>query len=493
METKYPDDYLKHAGKYEWEAYDYFGANMNDVQQKFPNTWQIAQEAYIKLAQQSKETYEWQQLKAQLQTLNAYPATSPKFKQEVADADALVLAKQNLTAAQAAVKVAVLHMKNLESQKKSYNKKHGITGAALGGKLTEKQVIAMSGEFAKLRLQQHKSGEIQLTQEQQETYKLLQKAAKAGNIAQVRDYMKQLGQDLNDPYSDARRELAPFHKTAKQANDYFFGTDVEYWKVSTDEEHAALWGYTAGSAYVTESLRAIPGHYYSNSWKHDVAEIDAHIRRMTEALDKCVQDRDCWVKRDAGDWDMQYVFNLTPAQYRDIVSTAQELHRITERLKDLDSYRDSSGNLSTHMQRDYDMLETEKQSYLSALTAHKGRMGFDASFMSCGSCAETRFTATGAKPVEYQIYCPSGSKWVYAESFSSCGTFGRRWNGTDKPNPTKYSENEVLLQRGNKLRLLEIRWDDKRNVLVVKMELLEQVTQDFDTKSTSSGVHCKFK
>ena len=493
VETKYPDDYLKHAGKYEWEAYDYFGANMNDVQQKFPNTWQIAQEAYIKLAQQSKETYEWQQLKAQLQTLNAYPATSPKFKQEVADADALVLAKQNLAAAQAAVKVAVLHMKNLESQKKSYNKKHGITGAALGGKLTEKQVIAMSGEFAKLRLQQHKSGEIQLTQEQQETYKLLQKAAKAGNIAQVRDYMKQLGQDLNDPYSDARRELAPFHKTAKQANDYFFGTDVEYWKVSTDEEHSALWGYTAGSAYVTESLRAIPGHYYSNSWKHDVAEIDAHIRRMTEALDKCVQDRDCWVKRDAGDWDMQYVFNFTPAQYRDIVSTAQELHRITERLKDLDSYRDSSGNLSTHMQRDYDMLETEKQSYLSALTAHKGRMGFDASFMSCGSCAETRFTATGAKPVEYQIYCPSGSKWVYAESFSSCGTFGRRWNGTDKPNPTKYSENEVLLQRGNKLRLLEIRWDDKRNVLVVKMELLEQVTQDFDTKSTSGGVYCKMK
>lgn len=492
VETQYPNNFLKHADKYDWEAYSFLGANMHGVQQKFPNTWQISQQAYIKLAQQSKESYEWQQLSTTLQVLKVYPSVSPKYKAEVAAAEAAVLAKSDLVAAQAAVKLAEKHMKDLESQKKSYNKKKGKT-VVLGGKLTDKQVVSMAGELAKLRLKQYHDGDLSLTGEQQETYKYLQAAAKAGNIADVRSYLSMLGEDLDDAFSAARRDLAPFHKTAKQANDYFFGTDVEYWKVSTDEEHAALWGYTAGSAYVTEPLRAIPGHYYSNLWKHDEKEIDAHIRRMTEALDKCVQTRDCWVKRDAGDWDMQYVFSLSPSEYRGIVSTAQQLHSITERRKDLDSYRDSSGKLSPYMQKDYDDLVKQENAIKGQLATYKGRMGYDASFMSCGSCAETRFTATGPKPVEYQIYCPSGSKWVYAESFSSCGTFGRYWNGTDKPNPNKNSENEVLLQRGNKLRLLEIRWDDKRSVLVVKMELVEQVQQDFETKVVSGTTYCKMK
>jgi hypothetical protein len=97
---------------------------------------------------------------------------------------------------------------------------------------------------------------------------------------------------------------------------------------------------------------------------------------------------DVWIKRDSDPWNIDYIFGI-----------------------ELDKYRRNP----------------------SALV---GKTGLEDSFQSCGSCKETRFTCTGPKKVIMNIYCPKGTNGAYAQPWSSCGTFGRSWNGIDKANPT---------------------------------------------------------
>lgn len=127
LESKWgKTNYGKLEDKYNWEAYEFLGKNMKGVQDKYPNTWHISQEAYIALAAKMHEMPLWQNLQAQLGVLKAYPTKSPKYQKEVQDAEALLLAKVDLAAAQSAVLLAEKHMKDLEAQKKYQNKKKGI-------------------------------------------------------------------------------------------------------------------------------------------------------------------------------------------------------------------------------------------------------------------------------------------------------------------------------------------------------------------------------
>jgi len=119
-----------------------------------------------------------------------------------------------------------------------------------------------------------------------------------------------------------------------------------------------------------------------------MAETDRHIRAMTSALNKQTLKDDVWIKRDSDPWNIDYIFGI-----------------------ELDKYRRNP----------------------SALV---GKTGLEDSFQSCGSCKETRFTCTGPKKVIMNIYCPKGTNGAYAQPWSSCGTFGRSWNGIDKANPT---------------------------------------------------------
>lgn len=245
----------------------------------------------------------------------------------------------------------------------------------------------------------------------------------------------------DDCFSQARKDAAAWHKTARKADDYFHDNAVEFWQKLTDEEKEALWGYTAGSGYITEPLRAIKGHYYY--YEYRMAETDRHIRAMTTALNKQTLKDDVWIKRDSDPWNIDYVFGI-----------------------DLDKFRSNP----------------------SALV---GKIGLEDSFQSCGSCKETRFTCTGPKKVIMNIYCPKGTNGAYAQPWSSCGTYGRHWNGKDKSNPTARAENEVLLQRGAKMRITKAEYTN--GMWYIDVDILGFDIRDFDLEKGAGGYFCKFK
>lgn len=80
IEIKFPDNLLKQSEKLKWEAYDFLGGNMKDVQLKYPKTWKISQEAYIKAADDKAKKHVWQGYEKKLEELKQFKTQSSIYK-----------------------------------------------------------------------------------------------------------------------------------------------------------------------------------------------------------------------------------------------------------------------------------------------------------------------------------------------------------------------------------------------------------------------------
>lgn len=400
-------------------------------------TWQVAQSAYAKQIARVQDAIDWKQIGDVLSEAKTFKTKSQPYLDLISQLEGAVAANDKSKA-----KLIVSDMQaKREALKKAADARERKKSIGKALKLDRTKISDTSA----IRV-----GEVMVNSPEvdwdADLLKELEDAVKAKDATKVRSTISKLGVDLDDSYSKYRRDAARWHHTASDADDYFHDNAVSFWKKVDDAEKAALDGYTGGSAYITEPLRAIKGHYYSAPWKHSDAQIDKHIRAMTRALDKQDLIDDVWIKRDDASWQVEYAFGIS----------------------DLSAFRSNP----------------------SALV---GRIGVDESFMSCGSCKETRFTATCRKDVIYNLYCPAGTKGAYAEPWSACGKYGKSWDGAKKANPGKYSENEVILQRGVKMRITKAEYDAAKDQWYIDVEVLEQMPKDFELVSTPSGTYCKFK
>lgn len=80
LEIKYSDNLLKQSEKLKWEAYDFLGGNMKDVQLKYPKTWKISQEAYIKAADDKAKKHVWQGYEKKLEEFKQFKTQSSIYK-----------------------------------------------------------------------------------------------------------------------------------------------------------------------------------------------------------------------------------------------------------------------------------------------------------------------------------------------------------------------------------------------------------------------------
>ena len=261
--------------------------------------------------------------------------------------------------------------------------------------------------------------------------------------AQAKKAKKNLGESdfQQEAFSDSRRNAAQWCQDAKEADNAYHDNAVEFWRVSSDEEKDAVFNYTRGSSYITEPLRAIPGNYYR--YDHRMQQTEQDTRRMTSGIAKMPIAHDIWIKRDTDAWNINYIFGI-----------------------DLEDYR--SNNM---------------------LPSLVGMVGLEDSFQSCGSCKATYF---GCKRVVLNLYCPAGVFAVYAQPFSGYGTFGRGWDGQTKdPHPSNNNENEIILQRGAKMRITKVEYDGRK--YYIDVEVIGFNIRDFDMVSTSDGYYCRFK
>lgn len=252
----------------------------------------------------------------------------------------------------------------------------------------------------------------------------------------------------DDTRTQERKDAAKWFLDDDSANDFCFDetNTREQWKVASAEEKKALYQYTAGSSYITESLRAIAGHYHFYTSRKDECAQD--VDAMTAIISRTYCTHDVWIKRDEGTWCSEYRWGIP----------------------DISAY----------------------ESDPSALV---GKIGVDESFMSCGSNKSAYF---GSKPVLLNIYCPTGTRMIYAEPFSAFGQKhdsgknapGKNWDGDSKP--LTMGENEIIVQRGTKMRITKAEYTNGK--WYIDCEILSQFTRPIDGYIVeSSGFYCKFK
>ncbi len=236
-------------------------------------------------------------------------------------------------------------------------------------------------------------------------------------------------------YSAERKQKAAFLMTGQQGFDYTYAHTnfCDSWKKATKGQKEASESYTRASGSITKLLRGINGYYEKDADFANKSESEAKL--LTELIQKTTCQTDVFIKRDERHAFCDYRWNINLEDYQ------------------------------THMQ---DLI---------------GKVGTDESFMSCGNNYRTVFGGTGIVDVELRIFCPKGTQMLPEEPQGHYSQYGMSWNGKKKP--TRFSENEIILQRGTKLRITDARYDKKKKYYYIACEVISQNPRDFHIEYTA--------
>lgn len=136
LEIKYPDNLLKQSEKLKWEAYDFLGGNMKDVQLKYPKTWKISQEAYIKAAADKAKKYEWQGIEKKLEEFKQFKTQSSIYKGYLDHLDKEVAAMSDKTMANSYIQLLEEKKNEILKQRKP---KGVTTSSTQSGVITQER------------------------------------------------------------------------------------------------------------------------------------------------------------------------------------------------------------------------------------------------------------------------------------------------------------------------------------------------------------------
>ena len=412
-------------------------------------TWKVSQDAYVVKLQEVKDKIFWKDLDDQKKVIEAFKIASKTKSQKLADALLdfdIAVAHGNKLAAQNALTEAQKIKQTIEkraatsaSKKAKANSLASVDQKVLNRKIEDSEYLDMSKRLQSMRMSEALAGKRTLTAQQQQLYLELKDAISDNDAAKARSLWAKLGEDLDDVYSAARKDLALWHINERDALDYFFDFTVEQWKTMSAAEKHGVWNYTEGSAYCTETLRGIQGYRYYPSRKA-LTVVERDVEEITNALARSSVDQDVWVKRDEIAAFMDYRFGIN-----------------------LDSFKSDPSKLV-------------------------GKIGTDESFMSCGSCRNTNF---GYKSVCLNIYAPKGTRMMYCEPFSEYGEFKKKWDGVTKP--SYLNENEVLLQRGTKFRITKAEWNAADQKWYIDMEIIAQDARKIKEYKNDGGWYAVFE
>lgn len=234
---------------------------------------------------------------------------------------------------------------------------------------------------------------------------------------------------VDEKFSQERKDKALWAKSPKEADTALRAKSGEVWSSAKQVEKNAAYKYTHGSGSFNRPLRG-----YEGSWSNfkGVGKVDLNyeksgkaIEHLTKLINSSSYDRDIWLQRGVSTDETAKFLNLTQ----------QQLLRASEsKLKEL-------------------LIGKE-------LT--------EQAFTSCGSCKGTGFSG-----VIFNIYCPKGTKMLYAEPFSHYG-YGdkKKWDG--KTGQSMYGhELETIIQRGTRFRIKKIEKSSKG--IFIDMDIIEQI------------------
>jgi len=238
--------------------------------------------------------------------------------------------------------------------------------------------------------------------------------------------------DNSDPYSKARKDAALWAKSAKEADKALRGGLGELWNGATKDERRAAYDYTSGSGGFNRPLRG-----YDNNWQtfKGAGKVPLNnegrgtaIKNLTDLINRSTYDFDIWLQRGI------------------------------ETSRGAAAFLGISENELRHWSQ-----EQLNKNLLDVRVK-------DNAFLSCGSTKGHGFSGGYV----FNIYCPKGTKMLYAEPFSAFGHGARSSSWDGKSGQTSFSsEDETIIQRGTSFRVTRI--EKKGAVIFFDIEVVGQI------------------
>ena len=256
----------------------------------------------------------------------------------------------------------------------------------------------------------------------------LQKKQK--NVQASLSKLKNGGKDDPNPYSEARKDAALWAQTPQEADEVLREKSGEVWRKASKAEKDALYVYTQGSGGFNRPLRGYDGSWYDFK---GVGKVDlnnegrgAAIQHMTNVINRSTYDKDIWLQRG--------------------IETAE--------------------GAASFLGISVEALRTLPPKKLKELLGKHEPV--EHAFMSCGSAKGQGFGG-----YIFRIYCPKGTKMLYAEPFSHYGAgHKRKWDGKKQQASFGY-EDETIIQRGTKFKVTKV--EKVGSKLSFEIEVIEQI------------------
>jgi hypothetical protein len=234
---------------------------------------------------------------------------------------------------------------------------------------------------------------------------------------------------LDDAFSQARKDAALWAKSSEEADDALRDVCGQVWQKATKVERKAIYDYTCGSGGFNRPLRGYDGSW-SNFKGIGKVDLDAEgragaIKEMTNLINKSSYDIDVWLQR--GVETSQGAASFLKISEKALRTwTWDKLHKLVDRIV------------------------------------------MDEGFVSCGSAKGKGFSG-----YIFNIYCPKGTKMMYAEPFSQYGDgAGLNWNGLAKQKSFGY-EDETVIQCGTTFKVINV--EKKGGNTYFDLEVVKQI------------------
>lgn len=245
-----------------------------------------------------------------------------------------------------------------------------------------------------------------------------------------------------EAFTQARKDNAYWftddNGSTRGADGVLRGKSGDVWRNAVRHERDSIYDYTQSYHKFNEPLR---GYEYGTNRYLGVGNVDfdqigvyygsyrpgqvkKQINSMTSIIDKSSYDFDIWVQRGCGRTGMDKFFGVNPS--------------------------------------DFDLPEDELAKKLVGTTPT------EYGFMSTGVAKGKGFGGD----IILNVYCPEGTKMMYAEPFSAFGNgSGQNWDGISGQSSFGY-ESEMILQRGTKFRITKV--EKKGDTIYVDMDVIGQ-------------------
>lgn len=223
-------------------------------------------------------------------------------------------------------------------------------------------------------------------------------------------------------FTKARKDAALWAKTKQGADDAMRPATEDVWKKATPAEKKAGFDYTCGSGKFNRPLRGYDGSWNESAFK-GIGKVSLDneggakmIKDLTTLIEKSSFKTDTWLQRGLEGNGADKFLGVNISSMND-----------------------------------------------SQLNTLIGKTVTDPAFISCGSAKGTGFGGN-----ILNIYCPKGTKMIYAEPFSYYGGGSSAgWDGVSKK--TLGSELETIIQRNTTFRIIKIQRKGKSTYIDIEV------------------------